>query len=95
MNDLTKIGHLSNGAKLGAGDAPVKILHVQPDGSLGPQHTDQLSFLPYVHNVDSFGYNTQIISKGVPYETESWGWLLDDAHRGKVGIVNAPTIGIF
>jgi putative spermidine/putrescine transport system substrate-binding protein len=48
-----------------------------------------------VHNVDSFGYNTDVIPEGIPYETESWAWLLDEQWRGKVGIVNAPTIGIF
>ena len=36
-----------------------------------------------------------MIKKGIPYETESWGWLLDNKNKGKVGIVNAPTIGIF
>lgn len=95
INPLTKTGKLSPSAKLGAGDAPYKILHVQDDNSLGPDHTDRLSFLPYVHNVDSYGYNTRAIAKGTPYETESWGWLLDDAYRGRVGIVNAPTIGLF
>ncbi|GAC15648.1 ABC transporter substrate-binding protein [Aliiglaciecola lipolytica] len=95
INSLTKTGKVSENAKIGAGDAPYKILHVQENGSLGADHTDQLSFLPYVHNVDSFGYNTEIIPRGIPYETESWGWLLDSKHRGKVGIVNAPTIGLF
>jgi len=51
--------------------------------------------MPYVHNVDSFGYNTQHIPPGLAYETESWAWLLDESNRGKVGLVNAPTIGIF
>lgn len=95
INRLTKTGKLSPTAKLGAGDAPYKLLHVQADNQLGSQHTDNISFLPYVHNVDSFGYNTSVIPKGIPYETESWGWLLDEAHSGKVGIVNAPTIGLF
>lgn len=95
INELTKTGKLSPKAKIGAGDAPFKILHVQKNGSLGEQHTDQISFLPYVHNVDSFGYSTQHIKQGIPYETESWGWLLDEKHQGKVGIVNAPTIGLF
>jgi len=70
-------------------------LNIQKDGSLGTEFTGEISFLPYVHNVDSFGYNTNIIPKGVPYETESWGWLLDPKWKGKVAIVNAPTIGIF
>lgn len=95
INPLTKTGKVTKEAKYGAGDAPYKLLNVQQDGTLGSQHTDQISFLPYVHNVDSFGYNTQFIPQGVPYETESWGWLLDPKNRGKVGIVNAPTIGLF
>jgi putative spermidine/putrescine transport system substrate-binding protein len=95
INDLTKTGLLSPNANLGAGDAPYKLLHVQPNNQLGVSHTDKLSFLPYVHNVDSFGYNTRVIKQGIPYETESWGWLLDNKYKGKVAIVNAPTIGIF
>ena len=95
INSLTKTGKVSHSAKVGAGDAPYKILHIQPDGKLGIEHTDKVSFLPYVHNVDSFGYNINVIKEGVPYKTESWGWLLDPKYAGKVGIVNAPTIGLF
>lgn len=95
INNLSKTGRLTKGASIGAGDAPHKILHVQEDDELGTQQTDRVSFLPYVHNVDSFGYNTNVIEKGIPYETESWGWLLDKKYAGKVGIVNAPTIGLF
>jgi putative spermidine/putrescine transport system substrate-binding protein len=95
INNISKEGRITPQASIGLGDAPYKILNVQADGSLGKKFTGKISFLPYVHNVDSFGYNTNIIKKGVPYETESWGWLLDDRWRGKVGIINAPTIGIF
>ncbi|MBU2970896.1 extracellular solute-binding protein [Pseudoalteromonas sp. C2R02] len=95
INSLTKTGKITPDAKIGAGDAPFKILHVQKDNTLGIEHTDKLSFLPYVHNVDSFGYNTKVIPQGIPYETESWGWLLDKKYSGKVAIVNAPTIGLF
>ena len=95
INELSKHGKLTKDAKYGAGDAPYKLLWVQNDGSLGQRESQQISFLPYVHNADSIGYNANVISQGVPYETESWAWLLDDAHRGKVAIVNAPTIGIF
>jgi len=95
INSLTKTGRLDPEMNIGAGDAPHKILHVQSDGQLGTNPTQELSFLPYVHNVDSFGYNTSVIPQGVPYETESWGWLLDDSHCGKVGLVNEPAIGIF
>jgi putative spermidine/putrescine transport system substrate-binding protein len=95
INSLTKTGRLTPEMSIGAGDAPHKLLHVQSDGNLGSNETDQISFLPYVHNVDSFGYNTSVIPQGQPYETESWGWLLDDAYRGRVGLVNEPAIGIF
>jgi putative spermidine/putrescine transport system substrate-binding protein len=95
INPLTKTGKISPQANFGAGDAPYKILHIQPNGKLGTEHTDQISFLPYVHNVDSFGYNTNIIDQGEAYKTESWGWLLDPLYSGKVGVVNAPSIGLF
>ncbi|WP_076924032.1 extracellular solute-binding protein [Pseudoalteromonas sp. EB27] len=95
INPLTKTGKLTETASIGAGDAPYKLLNVQPDGTLSAQESDHISFLPYVHNVDSFGYNTNFIKPGIAYETESWSWLLDDENRGKVAIVNAPTIGLF
>lgn len=95
INSLTKTGRLTPNAKFGEGDTPYTLLNVQADGSLGSNTTDTISFLPYVHNVDSFAYNTDVIEEGIPYTTESWGWLLDERYRGKVGIVNAPTIGLF
>ena len=95
VNNLTKTGEVIPGAKIGAGDAPHKLLYVQSDGTIGPNKTDQISFLPYVHNTDSFGYNTNSIERGIPYETESWAWLFDEQYKGKVALVNAPTIGMF
>ncbi|MCG9736523.1 extracellular solute-binding protein, partial [Pseudoalteromonas shioyasakiensis] len=95
INPLTKTGKIVPDAKLGAGDSPNKLLYAQPDGSLGETPSKLISFMPYVHNVDSFGYNTNVIEKGIPYETESWAWLLDEKNKGKVALVNAPTIGIF
>lgn len=95
INDLTKRGRISPRAKIGLGDAPFKLLYVQDDNSLGALPSSGISFLPYVHNTDSFGYNSAEIPRGIPYETESWSWLFDERYRGKVAIVNAPTIGIF
>lgn len=95
INTLTKTGKITPNAKFGAGDAPYKLLHIQKDQSLGNNDTNNISFLPYVHNVDSFGYNTDVIAKGAPYETESWGWLLDKKYNGKVAVINAPSIGLF
>ncbi len=95
FNNLTKMGRLNPEAKIGLGDAPYKLLYVNPEGILGSRQSERISFLPYVHNVDSFGYDTRIIPKGQAYETESWGWLLDERWHGKVAVVNEPTIGIF
>ncbi len=95
INDLTKTGRVTPEAKIGLGDAPYKLLYVQEDGSLSNAQSDAISFLPYVHNMDSFGYNTNFVEEGVPYETESWGWLLEERFKGKVGIINEPTIGLF
>jgi putative spermidine/putrescine transport system substrate-binding protein len=95
VNRLPKTGRISELAPSGAGDVPNKILYVQPDASLGPTPQPRISFLPYVHNVDSFGYNSRLIPEAEPYVEESWGWLLDPAYKGRVGLVNAPSIGIF
>jgi len=95
INDLTKTGRLNGSAQIGAGDAPHKLLFVQNNGELDSNPTGQISFLPYVHNVDSFGYNSSVVPKGIPYQTESWGWLLDPKWKGRVAIINEPTIGLF
>ncbi len=95
INDLTKTGRISADAPLGAGDAPYKLLYVQPGGGLGPDPGPKISFLPYVHNTDSFGYNTAHIARREAYRTESWGMLLEPEWAGRVALVNAPTIGIF
>jgi len=95
INPLTKTGKVTSEARIGAGDAPHKILNIQEDGSLGANHTETISYLPYVHNVDSFGYDVSRLPASLQGQQESWGWLLDSQYSGKVGIVNDPTIGLF
>ncbi|MBF0425195.1 MAG: extracellular solute-binding protein [Magnetococcales bacterium] len=95
VNDLTKTGRLVPEARVGLGDAPYKLLYVQQDGTLGAGSTSRISFLPYVHNVDSFGYDARVVPRGKAYETESWGWLLEPRWAGRVALINSPTIGIF
>ncbi|MBF0096437.1 MAG: extracellular solute-binding protein [Magnetococcales bacterium] len=95
VNPLTKIGRLVPEAKIGLGDAPYRLLYVQADGSLQANPTGQISFLPYVHNVDAFGYDPRVVPEGKAYESESWGWLLDPRWAGQVALINSPTIGIF
>ena len=95
INNLSKTGKLTPDARMGAGDAPHKIINVQADGTLADNHTETISFLPYVHNVDSFGYDRRLLPEELQNEEESWGWLLDSRYSGKVAIVNDPTIGLF
>ena len=95
INGLPKTGRLSDGDMPGAGDRPDRLIYVRPDETLGGGETGRISFLPYVHNADSFGYRPSRLPAGMDSEEESWGWLLDDRLRGRVGIVNAPTIGLF
>ncbi|MDP5041474.1 MAG: signal peptide prediction, partial [Paraglaciecola sp.] len=47
INPLSKTGKISPDAKIGAGDAPNKILNIQADGTLGSNPTELISFLPY------------------------------------------------
>ena len=95
INNLTKTGFITQNVKVGAGDAPHKLLYVQPNGSIGQKQSSHISFLPYVHYTDSFGYNTDFIPQGDPYTSESWASLLNPNYAGKVAIVNDPTIGLF
>ncbi|MFK7884544.1 MAG: PotD/PotF family extracellular solute-binding protein [Phycisphaerales bacterium] len=95
VNPLSKTGRLTPEAPIGRGDAPHTLLYIQPDGRLNQQPTNQVSFLPYVHNADSFGYNTDVIPRGEAYKDESWGWLMDPRSHGRVALVNEPTIGLF
>lgn len=95
INPLSKTGRLTPESSLGAGDSPNSMLYVQNDNELGSKHADHVSYLPYVHNVDSFGYDTRVVPHGDAYTEESWGWLLDERWRGKVAVVNEPTIGLF
>jgi putative spermidine/putrescine transport system substrate-binding protein len=93
VNDLAKTGRLQADARMGRGSAPFRKLYVQANGELGPRATPWISMLPTVHNVDSFSYNADLVPRGRPYDTESWGWLLDERWKGRVALVSDPAIG--
>ncbi len=94
LSSLSRTGRLGPHAQIGVGDAPVKKLFVQGDGSLGMQPTRSISMLPTVHNLDGFAYDESVaaLTKG---ETPSWAWLLDPRFSGRVALVDEPAIGIF
>ena len=94
IGNLAKAGGISKYTWHGHGDAPVRKLYVQPDGMLGHQPMSQISMLPTVHNVDSFGFDTRLFgNEGA--EGSSWAWLLDRRARGRIALVDEPAIGIF
>lgn len=94
VNNVTKTGRITADAPIGDGDAPVRKIYVQDDNSLGATASERISLLPFTHNVDSFGYNTDIVPRGTAYEGESWAWMFDDAWAGKVALLNDPAIGL-
>ena len=93
INDLPKTGRLTPHAPLGAGSNPVNLLYVQPDGSYGSRPSGHITMLPVSHNVDSFGYRTDMLPKGLDINKESWSWLLDKRWKGMVSLQNDSAIG--
>lgn len=71
INNLTKMCRLSADVRMDAGDASHKIVHVQPNGELDINKSHEVSFLPYVHNVDSFGYNTNVVKMMCPMKQKA------------------------
>ena len=94
IGNLAKAGGISKYTWQGHGDAPVRKLYVQPDGTLGQQPMPQISMMPTAHNVDSFGFDRRLFGDEGP-EGSSWAWLLDRRARGRIALVDEPAIGIF
>ena len=91
VSPLTKVGKINDEAKVGAGDAPVRLLYVQPDGSLLSDPTEQVSMLPLTHNVDAFGYQSEVVDSE---DAKSWAIFYDADYKGKVGLLNDPATGL-
>jgi putative spermidine/putrescine transport system substrate-binding protein len=91
LSPLTTEGKINENAKVGAGDAPVRLLYVQPDGSLLSDPTEQVSMLPLYHNVDAFGYHSEVVSEE---DAQSWAIFFDEDYKGKIGLLNDPATGL-
>lgn len=69
------------------GAVPTEQMFVQPDRTLGPDHSQagapQIGMLPTTYNVDSFAYARDLVADTRPGEPESWAWLLDDRWHGR------------
>ena len=94
IGGLTKTGRLTSGSKLGAGNRPMDVQFVQEDGLLGSSSMTQISAVPTAFNADSFSYDPSHLPSTLDIGAESWGWLLSDEWRGKVGLFTDPSIGI-
>jgi putative spermidine/putrescine transport system substrate-binding protein len=91
VSPLTKVGKINDDAKVGAGDAPVRLLYVQEDGSLLSDPTEQVSMLPLTFNVDAFGYQSDVVPEE---DAQSWAIFYDPDYQGKVGLYNDPATGL-
>jgi putative spermidine/putrescine transport system substrate-binding protein len=89
--------------QLGDGDAPFRKLYVTEDGELtswadpatGEVSGDEPAFVTMVggnFNMDSMGYNSDVIQKE-PNEV-NWDELLNPEWRGRVAVLNDPSIGM-
>ena len=91
VSPLTKVGKINDDAKIGDGDAPVRLLYVQPDGSLLSDPTEQVSMLPLTFNVDAFGYHSEEVSND---DAQTWAIFFDPDYKGQVGLYNDPATGL-
>lgn len=91
ISPLTKVGKINEEAKVGDGDAPVTLLYVQGDGTLGSEASEQVSMLPLTFNVDAFGYQSDVVSEE---DAQSWAIFYDPDYTGKVGLYNDPATGL-
>lgn len=91
VSPLTKVGKINEEAKVGDGDAPVTLLYVQGDGSLGSEASEQVSMLPLTHNVDAFGYQSEEVSEE---DAKSWAIFYNPDYAGRVGLYNDPATGL-
>jgi putative spermidine/putrescine transport system substrate-binding protein len=100
-----KVAENENNPKcqLGDGDAPFRKLYVTEDGELtswadpatGEVSGDEPAFVTMVggnFNMDSMGYNGDVIKKE-PNQV-NWDELLNPEWRGRVAVLNDPSIGM-
>ncbi len=108
LTALYKVGTIeanqgNSSCQLGDGDAPFRTMYVTEDGELttwadpetGEVSGDEPAYVNLVggnFNMDSMGYNGEVIQKE-PNEV-NWDELLNPDWRGRVAILNDPSIGM-
>ena len=90
VSPLPKVGKVNEDAKIGAGDAPVTILYVQGDNTLGNEPADLVSMLPLYHNVDAFGYQSEEVTAE---DASTWAIFYNPDYAGRIALLNDPSTG--
>ncbi len=89
VTDLTKTGRLTPDSWVGQGAAPYKELWCDEKGTYVKGPSRYITMVPAFHNADSIGYNPKATGRPI----ESWAELLNKDWKGKVGLLNVPSIG--
>src|ERR1700691_866115 len=90
VTNLTKTGKLTPESQVGQGAAPYTMIYCDENGKRQQEPSRYITMAPGWHNADSLGYNPK--STGRPIE--SWSELLNKDWKGKVGLLNVPSIGV-
>ncbi len=86
---ITKGALVEGGGNVGQGDAPFRKLYATSGTEVSESETEFLTFIPGNNNADSFGYNVEELG-----EQDSWAILVDPQLKGKVALIDDPTIGL-
>jgi putative spermidine/putrescine transport system substrate-binding protein len=89
VTNLTKTGKLTPDANVGQGAAPYKSMWCDERGAKVQGPSRYVIMVPAWHNADSMGYNPKATGRPI----ESWSELLNKEWKGKVALLNVPSIG--
>ena len=88
VTNLTKTGKLTPESPIGQGEAPYKVMWCDENGGKVQRPSRYVIMVPAWHNADSMGYNPKATGRPI----ESWAELLNKEWKGKVGLLNVPSI---
>ena len=89
LSTLITKGAIVEGDNPGQGDAAFRKLYATSNTELSEAPTELLTCIPGNNNADSFGYNEKELG-----EQTSWAILVDPQVKGKVALIDDPTIGL-
>jgi len=89
ITNLCKTGKLTPEASIGQGAAPYKWMWCDEHGGRVQGASRYVILVPGFHNADSIGYNPKATGRPI----DSWAELLNKEWKGKVALLNVPSIG--